>query len=87
MKIKDGFMLREVAGTYVVVPVGERSEQFNGMVNLNEIGAFIWKVLENGSDRAGVISAMLAEYDVTEEIAAKDADNFINILSENGLLE
>ena len=43
MKIKQGFMLREVAGNYVVVAVGEASKKFNGVINLNESGAFIWK--------------------------------------------
>lgn len=87
MKIKDGFMIREVGGAYVVVPVGERSVQFNGMVNLNEIGAFIWKVLEKGAEKQDVIDAILEEYDVTRETAEKDADQFINVLKENNILE
>jgi len=87
MKVKEGFMIREVGGAYVVVPVGERSEQFNGMINLNEIGAFIWKTLEKGATREEVIEAMLEAYDVTKEIAERDADNFIDIMRENDILE
>ena len=41
MKIKDGFMIREVAGSYVVVPVGKRADEFNGMVHWNETGSFL----------------------------------------------
>ena len=43
MKIKKGFVLRVVGGEHVVVPVGEMSKQFHGMINLNETGAFLWR--------------------------------------------
>ena len=46
MKIKDGYLHREVAGNIIVVPVGEASMNFNGMINLNETGAFLWKLFE-----------------------------------------
>ena len=42
MKIKNGFVLRVVGGESVVVPVGEMSKKFHGMINLNETGAFLW---------------------------------------------
>ena len=43
MKIKNGFVIRSVGGENVVVPVGEMSKQFHGMINLNETGAFLWR--------------------------------------------
>ena len=42
MKVKEDFLLREVAGCYVVVPVGKATVDFNGMLNLNDTGAFLW---------------------------------------------
>lgn len=87
MKIKDGFMLREVAGSYVVVAVGKRSQEFNGMVNLNASGAFLWRTLEQGTDREGLIEALLADYDVSKEQAAEDVDSFIAKITENGFVE
>lgn len=42
MKIKEGFILRNVAGSYVVVPIGEATLDFNGMMSLNETGAFLF---------------------------------------------
>ena len=77
MKIKEGFMLREVAGSYVVVAVGERSEQFNGMVNLNETGAFMWKKTEEGTSREELLGALLETYDVERSVAERDVDKFI----------
>ena len=43
MKIKNGFVVRKVGGESVVVPVGEMSKEFHGMINLNETGAFLWE--------------------------------------------
>lgn len=87
MKIKDGFMLREVAGSNVVVSVGKRADEFNGMVHLNETGAFFWKMAEKGCTREELIKEGLDVYDVSEEVIKKDVDKFINILESNGLLE
>ena len=49
MKIKDGFILREVAGSFVVVAVGKRAGEFNGVINLNQTSAFMWRMLEKGA--------------------------------------
>lgn len=87
MKTKSGFMLREVAGSYVVVAVGGRSEEFNGMVNLNASGALLWKTLEKGADRDGLIRVLLDHYDVSEDQAAQDVDKFIGIVTENAFVE
>ena len=87
MKIKKGFMLREVAKIYVVVAVGEASKEFNGVINLNETGAFLWKQLIDDNTVDGVVAALLNEYDVSEEAARKDVELFINKLKEAKILE
>lgn len=86
MKIKDGFILREVAGSYLVVAVGARVKDFNGMVNLNETGAFLWKLLEKGAEKEEMTEALLKEYDVQKEVAAVDVNAFTTKLAEAGLL-
>ena len=45
MTLKKGFMLRSIAGTHVVIPLGERVVDFNGILTLNETGAFLWELL------------------------------------------
>ncbi len=42
MKIKKGFVLRDVAGRSVVVATGAAAKRFRGMVMLNETGKEIW---------------------------------------------
>ena len=69
MIIKQGFMLREVAGNFVVVAIGEASKKFNGVINLNESGAFLWKQLTKEVTKEQLLEALLNEYDVSEEIA------------------
>ena len=87
IKIKEGFMLREVAGSFAVVPVGKASLDFKGMISLNETGAFLWKLLAEGITKEDLLVKMLAEYDVDEEVAKTHIDTFIKKLEESGLLE
>ena len=87
MKTKNGFMLRNVAGRDIVVAVGAASMDFNGIISLNETGAFLWKILQNGSDEKSLIDALLLEYDVSEDIAKKDVQVFIAKLTEAGLVQ
>ena len=87
MKIKTGFMLRSVAGQNVVVPVGSAAIDFNGMINLNESGAFLWKTLESGATEAELVSALLAEYDAPEDIARRDVAAFIKKMKEANLID
>ena len=80
MKIKDGFILREVAGNYIVVAVGDAVKEFNGVINLNETGAFLWKILQEGATEEQLKEKLLGEYDVSSEIAERDVKIFINKL-------
>jgi hypothetical protein len=87
MKIKSGFLLREVAGSYVVVATGALTKEFNGIIKLNETGSFLWKKLSEGSDVDGLVSALTADYDVSKEDAKADAEGFVAMLAEAGILE
>lgn len=87
MKIKEGFILRNVAGSNIVVPFGDRCLDFNGMITLNETGAFIWKQLENGAEEADVVKAILAEYEVEEDRAVQCVRDFVAKLKEADCLE
>ncbi len=80
MKIKEGYLLREVAGNSVVIPLGKSSLDFNGMITLSETGAFLWKKLEQGADEAMLVSAMLEEYDIDEATAKSDINSFLEKL-------
>ena len=87
MKINENFLLREVAGHTIVVPVGEASERFSGMIKLNETAVFIWRALEEETDEASVVAAMCAEYDIDRETAAADVARIITMLRSAGILD
>lgn len=87
MKIKENYMLRKVADCYVVVPIGEAVSTFNGMINLNEVGAFLWRQLEKENTFDGVLKAMLEEYEVSEAVASADLQKFIDELTSADLIQ
>ncbi|MBQ7794590.1 MAG: PqqD family protein [Clostridia bacterium] len=87
MKTKEGFMLRNVAGKDIVVAVGAASMDFNGLISLNETGAFIWKLLEKGADYDTLLKAMLEEYDIDEQTAKEGIDKFLESVRKADLIE
>ncbi len=87
MKLKEGFLLRQVGGNHIVVPVGAQTVDFRCIITLNETGAVMWEKLKNGCTQADLVAALLAEYDVTEEIATADVAAFIEALREKKLLD
>ena len=87
MKIKEGFVLRNVVDEFIVMPTGDNIAKFEGAVVLNEVSAFIFKQLENPVSRDDLLAAMLNEYDVDEATAAADLDALLEKLAEMGVLE
>ena len=87
MKIKDDFILRKVADSYVVVPVNSLTLNFNGIITLNETGAFLFELMQKGTEREELIAGLLREYEVTPEKAAVDVDKFIEKAKEANVLE
>ena len=85
MKIKDGYLLRDVAGSHVVVSVG--NVDFDGMIRLNDTGVFLWKKLSEGIDEKALVEALLAEYDVAKDVAERDVSEFVDGLRKAALLD
>ena len=87
MKIKNNFLLRKGADSYVVVPVGKMSLDFNGIITLNETGAFLFELLQKGCEREDLIAKLLDEYEVSAEKASADVDKFLEKVKESDVLE
>ena len=85
MKIKEGFLLRQVAGQNVVLPAGDTLD-LNVMITLNETGAFLWERMQTETTQEVLVEALLAEYDVAEQLAADCVAAFVKKLDENGFL-
>lgn len=87
MKTKKGFMLRQTAGRNIVVAVGQASEEFNGLITLNETGAFLWKMLQAGTTYEDMLKALLDEYDVSEADAKAGIDAFLKSVRDAELID
>ena len=87
MKIKDGFITKEIGNKIVAITVGEHTKDFNGMITLNETGHFIWKCLENETDKESIANEVTKEYDISISDAMNDIENFIAELDKYDILE
>ena len=87
MKIKNGFISRKVAGNNVVVATGEQSKHFNGIIKLNESGLILWNKLLAGADKEALVTALLDEYDISQDLAEADVDKFVEDLRDAGAIE
>ncbi|MBO5439081.1 MAG: PqqD family protein [Clostridia bacterium] len=88
MKIREGFILRDVAGKTFVVATGELSKSFKGMITLNETGKYIWKLLENGAEKEEIVEAIMKDYDVQDRaLVENDVNVFIEKLAGDNILE
>ncbi len=87
MKIKKGFVVREIAGKSVVIALGEASKGFKGMIELNGTARIIWDMLADGKERDEIVNKIVAEYDIDEATAASDIDGFIEALTGANVLE
>ncbi len=87
MKIKSGFMTRKIGDKIVGIAVGERANEFNGMINLNETGLFIWKCLEKDTTPEEIAQNLTKEYDITLDVASNSVNNFIDELKKYNLIE
>ena len=88
MRIKNGFVVKEIAGQYVVVALGEASKVFNGIITLNESGKLIWTLLAEGKEKKEIVDSILAEYDgVDVQTAENDFDKFVEVLKGANILE
>lgn len=86
MKLVEGFVLKNIADTFVVVPLGTNTVNFRSIISLNESGAFLWSLLENDKTEEELVSAMLKEYNTDEKTAREDIASFVENLKKADLL-
>lgn len=85
MKLKDGFVLKQVAGDTVVVPT-KADMNLNMVITLNTTGAFLWKLLEQGAQEQELVDKLLEEYDVDAATARRCVADFVKKVETHGFL-
>ncbi len=84
MKIRDGYLLKKVAGNFVVVPV--ENLDFDGLVHLNETGAVLWKKLESECSFEDLVTELLNKYEIDIDVAKRDVVAFLDVLRKESLI-
>lgn len=87
IKQKQGYILRNIMGEYMLFPIGTEMQRFKGTILLNELSAFIWNKLKNPTDTEGLMVSILEEYDVEEKQVKSDLDKILNIFNDYGIIE
>lgn len=87
MRITKEFVLREIAGDYIIIPTGKTVFDFNGLITLNEVGVSLWKMLQNEVTFDDLLQGVLDEYDVEPAVAREDIQEFLNQLVNRGIME
>ena len=86
MRIEKEFVLREIAGDYIIIPIGSTALEFHGLITVNEVGVTLWKMLQEEVTMEDLVQGVLAEYDVEEEVAREDIQEFLDTLVSGGIL-
>lgn len=87
MKIKDGFILRKFADKIVAVATDEMADYDNTFIKMNSTGEFVWNVMQNDVTYDFIIKSLLDKYDIDEETAKNDLDEFLATIKKAGLLD
>ena len=85
--VTSGIHLRVLGTEYLAVPSGPAAARFNGLIMLNETGAFLLRALETETDRESLLRQLSDSYDAPEELLRKDLEDFLARMRELGLLE
>jgi hypothetical protein len=86
VRVDKEFVLREIAGDYIIIPTGKTVLEFNGLVTVNEVGVSLWKMLQNEVTFDDLVNGILEEYDVEEAVAREDIREFLDKIIESGIL-
>lgn len=89
MRLKDGLILRQVAGQFVIVPTGKRVREITNTVYMSSSAAFLWDYMkEHDFTKEELTDMILQKYiGVTREVAEKDIELFLDNLKKNHILE
>jgi hypothetical protein len=87
MKRSNDFILQNVGGESILVPLGAQVMSLNGLIVLNETGRYVWELLAQERSLDELTTTVVGRFGVAAEIARADVQTFLDEISEMGLLE
>ena len=86
MKIKNGFVLREMCGENIVTAEGMENINFNKLISLNSTAAFLWRKVEGTEfDEKIMAQYLVEEYGIDMELALNDSRNLCQSWTDAGI--
>lgn len=86
MKVSEQFILRTIAGDHLLIPVGDAAIHVKGLIVLSESGALLYNKLRDNCSRDSLIAALMSEYEVPRDEAARDTDEFLDRMRQLNML-
>ena len=86
MRTNDDYILREIAGEYLLVSTGNSASDFNGMITLNEMAAFIWRNINVCENEEAIITRILEEYNADSGKVEQDVHELLAGLKRMGMV-
>ena len=86
MRVSNDYIMRQIAGEFLLVPTGAAAAKFNGLITMNDVGRFIFQTLAEEHTVCEVAALITKEYDVDENTAIADTEEFVQQLRQIGAL-
>lgn len=87
MKRNEEFIVREIAGDIIMMPIGETAIRFSGLVMANEVSAFIWENIEKVNNAEEMTQLVYDEFEVDYDEAKKDIEYIMGEMVKAGWIE
>ncbi len=87
MRVEKEFVLREIAGDFIIIPTGKTVLDFNGLITLNEVGVSLWNMLQHEVTFDELVRGILDEYDVEPDVVREDIQEFLDKLVSGGIIK
>ncbi len=87
MKRNENYVVKELMGSYVLVPLGEAAIDFNGVITLNETAKFMWEAAKGDFTEQDLQAALIKQYGIDAETAKSAVESFVTTMKEEGCIE
>ena len=86
MNLNKDFILRNIAGESILVATGSATQDFNGMITLNEVATFILENIDECETEEVLVGKVLEEFEIDEETARSDVREFLDQAIKFGII-
>ena len=86
-RVNPDFLLREIGGEAVLVPVGKAGVFENSVISLNDTCRFLWQQFQTPRSVEDVIAEAKKEYDDPDGVMKQGINQFVKEYLQYGLLK